>query len=448
MEPNIIRTDEFVGHLMAHRYRIMLDYVSKNHCDNILEIGTNTGHTAFELIKHSLNKQVNYHGIDLFAEGWTDDIERNELSIKPDSKKDVECWLKFCSENVFLHQGTSKEKHKEIEKLKIKFDLIFIDGGHSYSTVRDDFFMYLPLLKENGVIFFDDYTTEFSFPPSNKIPFGVKPFIDDLIRFGQYDIEIVNDYVDEYRGHLYRIVRVKKTKSLEIITLTTSNNTKLLNDFFLPTLPKDITDVIIYNVNNLNLEKNNWTMYTENIDNNNFEILGRFLTLMNKKTHFQRKYIHDNFGKKIMFIDSDVIFFNPFKNEILSYLDEYDMVLQDNNLDYNGGVWAMNCNQNVLNFFNELCSEIFMNYKSWSIDKDYNSDYGEQAIINTILKKYIKENKLKVQKLPIKYYANHIDSHRFPHKIPNDCILFHATNTSNLTEKYKLLEQAKQILNK
>ena len=61
MEPNIIKTSDFVGNLQAHRYRIMLDYMANNNCENILEIGTNRGTTASELIKHSRNKNVNYY---------------------------------------------------------------------------------------------------------------------------------------------------------------------------------------------------------------------------------------------------------------------------------------------------------------------------------------------------------------------------------------------------
>lgn len=422
----------------------MLDYVSTNHCENILEIGTHRGDTGSELIKHSLNKNVNYYGVDVFNEGWSEKIEYEDQSIPPHSKEVVESYLNQYSQNVFLFPGTSKERHKDIESLGIKFDLIWIDGGHSYNTVRDDFFMYKSLLKEDGVIFFDDYTTEFSYPPGNKIPLGVKPFIDDLIKFNQYDIEIVNDYVDEYRGHMYRIAKLKKKKSLEVITLVTPNNTKLLNDFFLPTLPKDITDSVIYTVNGLDLEKNNWTMYTNRINDDNIEILGRFLTLMNKKTEFQRKYVHDNQGKRVMFIDTDVVFLRPFKDEVLSYLDEYDMVLQDNNLDYNGGVWAMYCNQKVLNFFNDLYSEIFMNYKSWIIDRTF--EFGEQEIINIVLKRHISEGKLKVGKLPVTYYGNHISGYKFPSNVPNNCVLFHATNTENLSHKYSLLLQAQEIL--
>lgn len=446
MEPNIITHSQFELNLCAHRYRIMLDYISTNFCTNILEIGTHKGNTGSSLILSSLNKNVNYYGIDVFSEGWSEKIEIEEQSIKPASKEQVEAYLKQYSPNVFLYQGTSKDKHADIEKLKIKFDLIWIDGGHSYATLRDDFFMYKSMLSENGVIFIDDYTTEFSYPPGNTIPLGIKPFVDDLIKFNQYDITIHNEYADIYRGHHYKIASVRKKPSLEVITVVTPNNTKLLNDFFLPTLPKDITDSYIYTVNGLDLEKNNWSMYAPHINDDNKEILSRFNILMNKKTEFQRNYVANNIGKRVMFIDTDVVFFRPFKDDILSYLESHDMILQDNNDDVNGGVWAMNCNEKVLKFFNELYSEIFMNFKSWGIDRTFLDECGEQFIINTIIRKHIKENGLVVGKLPITYYGNHIDSHRFPSNVPSNCVLFHATNTANLSEKHNLLAHALTIL--
>jgi predicted O-methyltransferase YrrM len=445
MEPNVISSEvPFLGDLLAHRYRIMVDYLSENFCENILEIGTHRGNTAIELIKNSKNKDVNYYGVDIFKEGWSREIEYEEQSIEPHSISEVQNYLNQVSKNVFLFSGKSKDKHKDIELKKIKFDLIFIDGGHSYNTVRDDFFMYINQLNEGGVIFFDDYTTEFSYPPDNPIPLGVKPFIDDLIMFGQYNVEIVNEYVDEYRGHLYRIAKVTKKKNLEIITITTPNNTKLLNDFFLPSLPKEITDITIYTVNGLELDKNNWNMGI--LGDDTIEIMSRFITLMNKKTKFQRDFISNNIGKKIMFIDTDVIFFGDFRDDVLSLLDEYDMVMQDNNLDYNGGVWAMNCNQKVLNYFNELYSEIFMNYKGWILNRKREDNTSEQGIINIILKNYISEGKLKVGKLPHTFYGNHIQGYEFPNNIPQNCKLFHATGTSDLNKKYEMLQTAKEII--
>ena len=197
----------FRGKLKTHRYNSMLDYVSQNHCDNILEIGTHKGHTASGLIQYSRNKDMRYYGIDIFLSGWSDDIEKDETSIKPESLEQVRGFLNRYSKNIHLFEGFSKDVLPEIGKLGVKFDLIWIDGGHSYDTVKSDFLQSLELLNDNGIIFFDDYTSDPRLPG-----IGVKRFIDELIIEDEYDIKILNDYVDDYAGNLWRVASVEKRK--------------------------------------------------------------------------------------------------------------------------------------------------------------------------------------------------------------------------------------------
>jgi len=59
--------------------------------------------------------------------------------------------------NLTLLCGDSKNK-KIIKQAQIlgNYDLIFIDGGHDYKTVRSDFEVYSKLLAKNGVIVLHD----------------------------------------------------------------------------------------------------------------------------------------------------------------------------------------------------------------------------------------------------------------------------------------------------
>jgi predicted O-methyltransferase YrrM len=169
------------------------------------------------LIRHSKNKKVNYHGIDIFLEGWSKEIELKEVSIPPHSKDAVMNYLKNITSgeqeySVNLHQGLSSEMLPKLNDSDIKFDLVWIDGGHSYETIKLDLEYSLKMLSEGGIIFFDDYTTERSYPADNPTPLAVKAFIDDLIKEDKYDIKILNNYVDDYRGHHYKIVSLQKRK--------------------------------------------------------------------------------------------------------------------------------------------------------------------------------------------------------------------------------------------
>lgn len=56
--------------------------------------------------------------------------------------------------NIFPHIGLSKEI---IPKMRKKFDLIFIDGDHSYIGIRRDVTICWPKLKVGGVLFIHDY---------------------------------------------------------------------------------------------------------------------------------------------------------------------------------------------------------------------------------------------------------------------------------------------------
>ena len=46
----------------------------------------------------------------------------------------------------------------DIKDLKNKYDLIFIDGGHTYSIIKNDTKKALEMIKKNGYIFWHDYT--------------------------------------------------------------------------------------------------------------------------------------------------------------------------------------------------------------------------------------------------------------------------------------------------
>ena len=46
-----------------------------------------------------------------------------------------------------------------IDKLKNHFDLIFIDGGHTYSCIKNDTEKALEMIKQNGIILWHDYAS-------------------------------------------------------------------------------------------------------------------------------------------------------------------------------------------------------------------------------------------------------------------------------------------------
>ncbi len=63
--------------------------------------------------------------------------------------------------------------------------MFFLDGGHNYSTVKNDLLCSEKVLKNEGTILCDDY--DLSYAP------GVKQAIDEFINNTNYKIEILFD---------------------------------------------------------------------------------------------------------------------------------------------------------------------------------------------------------------------------------------------------------------
>ena len=57
----------------------------------------------------------------------------------------------------------------ELRKLPLhSFDIIYIDGDHDTSAVLNDAFLSWPLLKEGGILIFDDYKYDMNNPPKKR----------------------------------------------------------------------------------------------------------------------------------------------------------------------------------------------------------------------------------------------------------------------------------------
>jgi hypothetical protein len=166
--------------LGLNRKSKLLRLLKKNKPNSILEIGVDEGKNALAMIS-ILNRyiplsKIDYTGIDLFSSLMTPEIAKLEASQFPKSKDDIASLLNlnFPELKFELIEGNSNHVLSRIEK---KFDFIFIDGGHSYTTVKNDFKLCEQLLNEHGTIVLDDYTNMNS---EVKAGYGVRSFINEL----------------------------------------------------------------------------------------------------------------------------------------------------------------------------------------------------------------------------------------------------------------------------
>jgi predicted O-methyltransferase YrrM len=134
-------------------YRIFDKYKPQRIC----EIGTHNGRSAAQLSSYLLEMglDVEYTGYDMFDAANTLEFHKAEHngkgagSFETATERLAEVQKKFPNFKFTLIQGNTHDTFT----IPCKFDFAFIDGGHSYETVKHDYEM----LKETPVIVFDDY---------------------------------------------------------------------------------------------------------------------------------------------------------------------------------------------------------------------------------------------------------------------------------------------------
>jgi len=186
--------------------QIFIDLVKQQNPKNFLEIGVFTGVTArnvCELLSLINNKDFFYLGIDLF-EDFQEAISNEVvpeflinkqnfsnplkslvynflLKEKLNSLDSVSKFLKKFQNNIELKKGNSLTILTKTD-LKI-FDMIFVDGGHSYQTVKFELDIILNSIKDNCLVVCDDYSLQEAT--------GVKKAIDECVRENSCNFKIV-----------------------------------------------------------------------------------------------------------------------------------------------------------------------------------------------------------------------------------------------------------------
>ena len=186
--------------------QIFVDLVKQHNPKNFLEIGVFTGVTArnvCELLYLINNKDFFYLGIDLFEdfhEAISNEVvpeflvkKQNFsnplkslvynflLKEKLNSLTSVSKFLKKFQNNIELKKGNSLNILPKTD-LKI-FDMIFVDGGHSYETVKFELDIILKSIKDNCLVVCDDYSLQEAT--------GIKKAIDETVRENLCEFKVV-----------------------------------------------------------------------------------------------------------------------------------------------------------------------------------------------------------------------------------------------------------------
>lgn len=120
--------------------------------------------------------------------------ENNEWDLK--QRKTKEIFLHNIvestnSEKVIVRQGFSDKVLPSLITEQKMYDIIFIDGNHTAPYVMMDAIMSWQLLKNGGIIIFDDYLWELGKPATLRPKESVDYFI---LTFSDYITELYSNY--------------------------------------------------------------------------------------------------------------------------------------------------------------------------------------------------------------------------------------------------------------
>lgn len=136
----------------------------------VLEIGTYDGESSVRIIPIIEKNKGHYIGIDWFYgtdnPGWESVLANNPHPHYYDPNQSDDTYNRFVhnvkaaiknpnwNEVATIIRGKSQEVSDQIANDSL--DILIIDGDHRYSAVIKDIELYLPKLKNGGVIVFDD----------------------------------------------------------------------------------------------------------------------------------------------------------------------------------------------------------------------------------------------------------------------------------------------------
>jgi predicted O-methyltransferase YrrM len=145
------------------------EYISKNNCKRIMEIGVLDGNNAKSMVEIAIQNsppdEVEYYGFDLFA-----DYNSRQVAQKLEK---TGCKFK-------LFEGDTVDTLPKAVKILPKMDLIFIDGGKSFAEAKSDWENSKSLMHDGTAVFVHNY--EFS---------GVRRMVDTIPQ-DKYNVRIIH----------------------------------------------------------------------------------------------------------------------------------------------------------------------------------------------------------------------------------------------------------------
>jgi len=209
--PVKILKNYIIKYTVPRRYKYLFEIIRANKSRKIMEIGTWNGVHALEMIeeakKHSSPKEIEYYGFDLF-ELLDDKTTLKEFAKVPPSLEIVREKLERTNAKIHLYKGYTKDTFPRVINELPKMDFVFIDGGHSIETIKNDWEYVQRVIDEKTIVIFDDYW--------NKDDAGCKKVIEDIDKekFEVTILPIQDKFKKEWGILKINFVKVKKRLKL------------------------------------------------------------------------------------------------------------------------------------------------------------------------------------------------------------------------------------------
>lgn len=143
-----------------NRYSYLFESIQEKKGKRIMEIGTWTGKHAVQMIETAKQyrpvHEVEYYGFDIF-ELRDEKLYAKEGSRNPPPMEKVRKTLERTGARIHLFRGATENTLPDVIPNLPYMDLIFIDGGHSIETIKNDWYYAQKVMDENTIVIFDDY---------------------------------------------------------------------------------------------------------------------------------------------------------------------------------------------------------------------------------------------------------------------------------------------------
>ncbi len=147
------------GNVSPYELMAIASIVARRSPKTLVEIGTFDGMTTLQMALNAPQDAV-VHTLDLpkDLENGLEHLSKRDLAFAKDQKKWSRKYVGSSSESkIVQHLGDSMSFDFSRFTAQGPVDLAFIDGGHSYSAIKNDTEKMLSVLASNGLIIWHDF---------------------------------------------------------------------------------------------------------------------------------------------------------------------------------------------------------------------------------------------------------------------------------------------------